>query len=801
MGFIKKLFLSGKKEEDNVDEEVIEDSIETDNEYSIDVDDNNEDAVVIDKPLEITDEESKEDKEEINDEPTQPRNFKYLRDLIHSGVKEIVLDADIVLEESDYYIHLNVDDLIIDGNGHTIDAKGASHIFYNTANNVLLKNIIFKNGYTESDFAAINNIGVLTVSGCTFTGNTAGKYGGAIGNFKDVLHEGVLTVSGCTFIGNTSRYRGGAIYNKGNTLTVYDSTFNENTAEWYGGAIYNDRGTLTVYDSTFSENTTERDGGAIKTRGNFKLFNCVFSNNASPKSIIYNEESLQCFNCNFMSNHAPNIIVNSGDSANFSISRGEFKDNDIKESIIFNNGKSGTVEKTIFEKHPFNTIINKSNLILINPKIKDGGKLILNEMYILIRKSSERLENKIYGEGIVENESKFEFKEFDFTYLDKKIHENKTKEIILEEDISFENYEIDYYEGGIELDIDNLVIDGNGHSIDAQDKTRIFYCTGKNITIKNLILKNGHSHKNYDNPFNDNGGAIKINHDANLTIKNCKFINNTSEWNGGVISNSGELTVSDSTLTENMAKWIGGAIENSWGTVTVSGSTLHGNSAQGHGGAIYNDGGTLTVYDSTLTENTSQDGGGAIHNFYNGVLTVSDSTLAENTAQGDYSSGGAIENSGGTVTVSGSTFTGNIAERSGGAMDNDSKGELTVSGSTFTGNTAKVDGGAIGNSKSGELTVFDSLLIGNIAERDGGAIYNNGELTVSDSTLTGNTADYGGAIYNWKGTLTVSGSTLDGNTAEKHGGAIYLDNDSKKYESNNCTFKENKPNDVYEEKD
>ena len=63
-----------------------------------------------------------------------PKNFKYLDDLIHSGVKEIVLDSDIVLsdsEESEYEggIKLDVDDLTIDGNGHTIDAQGKARIF------------------------------------------------------------------------------------------------------------------------------------------------------------------------------------------------------------------------------------------------------------------------------------------------------------------------------------------------------------------------------------------------------------------------------------------------------------------------------------------------------------------------------------------------------------------------------------------------------------------------------------------------------------------------------------------------
>lgn len=56
------------------------------------------------------------------------KNFKYLDDLIHCGEKEIILDLDIVLDKNEIGkykdgIKLDIDDLIIDGNGHAIDAK------------------------------------------------------------------------------------------------------------------------------------------------------------------------------------------------------------------------------------------------------------------------------------------------------------------------------------------------------------------------------------------------------------------------------------------------------------------------------------------------------------------------------------------------------------------------------------------------------------------------------------------------------------------------------------------------------
>lgn len=52
-----------------------------------------------------------------------------------------------------------------------------------------------------------------------------------------------------------------------------------------------------------------------------------------------------------------------------------------------------------------------------------------------------------------------------------------------------------FFEGGIELDEDNLTIDGQNHVIDANNLSRIFYITGKNITLKNIIFKNGMFYK------------------------------------------------------------------------------------------------------------------------------------------------------------------------------------------------------------------------------------------------------------------------------------------------------------------
>lgn len=144
-----------------------------------------------------------------------------------------------------------------------------------------------------------------------------------------------------------------------------------------------------------------------------------------------------------------------------------------------------------------------------------------------------------------------------FKDLDDLIH-GGAKEIVLDFDIVLGDGEESEYEDGIRLDVDDLTINGNGHSIDGNRKARIFHCTGKNITIKNITLKNG-------------------------------FI----KGSGGAIHNTGEIKITESTLLDNMAEYYGGAIENN-GSLTIAESTLKDNMAE-HGGALDNFVGSLTI--------------------------------------------------------------------------------------------------------------------------------------------------------------------------------------------------------------
>ena len=841
------------------------------------------------------------------------KNFKWLDDLIHSGKKEIVLDHDVVLdygEEDKYFegIRLDIDDLIIDGNNHSIDACGKTRIFVCCGENITIKNVNLKNGFYEVRGGAIYNNNVLTIEKSTLTDNVSEYGGGAIYNENGILtvvksifnknttrssgggaifnNDGKLSVTKSFFNENTSKGKGGAIYNLNKIvqekldeweenfdgviynpdsissiigsefnnncagdggaiynvdakLEVSDSILNENKVKGHGGAIRNekgdftlsksklikneangkhvsdggaidnDKGKFTISDSILNENSSKMTGIIRNSRGYLKMLDCKISKNNSYEYIICNSNytsglitafnSLEIQNCIFEENYSSRVIVNSDEKSNLGIFYGEFIENNIEESIIYNEGKSCIINKTVFKSNNdlSNIIINKSDLTLINPKLND--KTLLNEGHVLIKKSPQDLENKIVGEGTIEVDTNIipHEQNFDFGYLDKKIHESDTKEIILDEDICLETYESDFYEGGIELDIDGLVIDGNGKTIDGKDESRIFIVTGDNITLRNITFKNGCSYHSYNNKLNNHGGVIRLNYKNKLTIENCKFINNSSEENGGAIYNRGMLTLSESEFNNNKAK-SGGAIYVEYNELTIENSLITENQVKNMGGAIYNNA-LLRIKKSTISENMSKSfGGGAIHN--TGVLTIDESRLNNNkttTPYADYG-GGSIENDGGELTIADSDFIRNEGSR-GGAIFNSNDGKLTIENSLIAENSGN-SGGALFNNEKGALTVSKSVLSENIADF-GGAIFNDGggRLTISQSLLNKNKTKryHGGAIFNKDCMLIISETTISENIADRDGGAIFC-KVKERLQLDNCIFKDNKPNDVSE---
>ncbi|NLR94382.1 fibronectin type III domain-containing protein [Flammeovirga agarivorans] len=166
------------------------------------------------------------------------------------------------------------------------------------------------------------------------------------------------------------------------------------------------------------------------------------------------------------------------------------------------------------------------------------------------------------------------------------------------------------------------------------------------------------------------GGAMALSQDAQVVIKNSRFVSNTSSYDGGAIffnSNNGEikLTISQSYFASNTAVNNGGAIgvianKKNPSSVKIINSTLYNNSADNNGGAVSiasTGTGSLelinaTVYGNITTNSFGQAGGLRVNNV-NYITNLYNTILFENV----YSSGETIVESDLQVTSPVNVYT------------------------------------------------------------------------------------------------------------------------------------------------
>ena len=688
----------------------------------------------------------------------------------------------------------------IDGKGHTIDARDLGRIFsIGEGFTVTLTNATLINGKADKG-GAIYNDGSLTLSDVKLSDNAADSYGGAVFNnghlvvgdsvfdSNDVLnrgsasvdyggaaiynwYDGVLTVSGSNFTNNIKNYKNGdrlvgAIATIGDA-TISDSYFVNNAGRW-GGAIStsgyliagDDVNTLTVSGSTFKENGGLYGAGIFVAGSDFTVSDCVFDKNSA-----FGKGDMTPNN----NNGAAIVVTDTGKDITGAITGSNFTNNKaqyggaiyicegniaISDSLFENNSadvEGGAIDIDSAINNPVVTVEN-SKFVNNTPQAIHNSK----ELHLGIETFTD-LQNAIdLVDGI----------------------------LTLDSDIVMTDDEAAGFVGGVAINKD-IVIDGKGHTISAEDLGRIFSIgEGFTVTLTNATLINGKA---------DKGGAIY--NDGSLTLSDVKLSDNAADSYGGAVFNNGHLVVGDSVFDSNdvlnrgsASVDYGGAAIYNWydGVLTVSGSNFTNNIKNYKNGdrlvgAIATIG-DATISDSYFVNNAGRWGGAISTSGYLiagddvNTLTVSGSTFKENG--GLYGAGIFVWGS--DFTVSDCVFDKNTASGKGNMTPNNNNGaaiEVTdtnkaiagiITGSKFTNNKAQY-GGAI-DICEGNIKITDSEFVNNSADVEGGAIdintvNGNPEVSISDSKFINNSASYGGAIVNVKD-LTVRNTEFVNNTPD-----------------------------------
>ena len=727
----------------------------------------------------------------------------------------LTLDSDIAMTDDEAAGFVNGvainKDIVIDGKGHTIDAKNLGRIFsIGEGFTVTLTNATLING-KATEGGAIYNDGSLTLSDVKLSDNAADSYGGAVFNNGELVvsdsvfdsndivnrgsasvdyggaaiynwYDGVLTVSGSNFTNNIKNYKNGdrlvgAVATIGDA-TISDSCFVNNAGRW-GGAISasgyliagDDVNTLTVSGSTFKENGGLYGAGIFVAGSDFTVSDCVFDKNTAfgKGDMTPNNNNGAAIEVTDTNKAIAGIITGSNFTNNkaqyggaIDICEGNIK---ITDSIFVNNSadvEGGAIDINTVNGNPEVSI---SGSKFINNSASYGGAIVnVKDLTVrnteFVNNTPDAIFNYVgFGGNLdlgIEN----------FTDLQNAIG-LVTGTLTLNQNVVMTDDEAANFVNGVIIN-KNIRIDGKGHTIDAKNLGRIFEIDGGfAVTLTNVTLTNGNATV---------GGAIY--NFGNLDLVHVNFVNNTAKYGGAIMNYAYGLVLDDSTFTNNTAK-IGGAIYNSADCFVVGNSTFANNTATSNGGVIFNYGIGFVVGNSTFVNNSAADGAGAILNGGRGFV-VGNSTFVNNTAT---SKGGAIYNYGIGFVVGNSTFANNTAEDAGAVYN---EGDNSVVGnSTFVNNTATSIGGAIIN--NGKLVVDNSAFEDNAANYYGGAIFNRDDLQVTNSAFDGNdilvrniramdNVDHGGAaIYNWKnGKLDISKSNFTNNIKNYKNGNLLV---------------------------
>ena len=616
----------------------------------------------------------------------------------------------------------------------------------------------YKNG--DNLVGAITTIGNATVSGSNFV-NNSGRWGGAISATGAELRKNssTLTVSNTIFKDNSALYAG-AVYIWGSNYNIADCVFDNNTAfgkgnmtpnNNNGGALvvsqvsrFNEPITGTISGSKFTNNKAQYGGAAYFNKGFVTITDSVFENN---------------------------VATAEGGAVDFSHAS-------VKDLVVSINNSSFVGNKAPVAGAIFTNVdskITNSNFIN-NSAAKIGGAICnVNDLTV---ENSKFVNNTPQA---IHNSKELHLGIETFTDLQNAI-DLVDGILTLDSDIAMTDDEAAGFVNGVAINKD-IVIDGKGHTISAEDLGRIFSIgEGFTVTLTNATLINGKA---------DKGGAIY--NDGSLTLSDVKLSDNAADSYGGAVFNNGELVVSDSVFDSNdivnrgsASVDYGGAAIYNWydGTLTVSGSNFT-NNIKNYKNGDYLVGAVATIGDATISDsyfvNNAGRWGGAITTSGAliagddvNTLTVSGSTFKENG--GLYGAGIFVWGS--DFTVSDCVFDKNTASGKGNMTPNNNNGaaiEVTdtnkaiagiITGSNFTNNKAQY-GGAI-DICEGNIKITDSEFVNNSADVEGGAIdintvKGNPEVSISGSKFINNSASYGGAIVNVKD-LTVRNTEFVNNT-------------------------------------
>lgn len=447
--------------------------------------------------------------------------------------------------------------VVIDGNGHTIDGKNLMDHFYISGNNVTIKNLTIAHFKNRNNCPIVwnGNNGVLT--NCSLNENS-GVMGGAIEwNGKN----GVVRNS--NFKNNTAQKIAGAIYIKGENMNVENSTFTNCGSKIVGEAIYV---SPSVKQWKVSGNFNNVNGIVDASKINIKLdfLSKTYETRLNEKNIdlvplLYKAlvtgkanylDSNTLFYGRYINGNTYELVIHRIFADHIIYEKhftfqGVKTPNDICNSLINNQGHMShmLIKKVdIWETGQYNSAIATSSNVLNN---------VLNTIPASERGSLVKALNINFQQTLtISSKATLNPASTGFDVVNINGHGSK----ITGGASSDDEYKFATLKDGKIISISNMTIDSFNTAIENFGGT--YYLNG--VTLSNNKM---------DYMIDRDWGAAIIN-TGECVCNNCSFLNNYAK-NGGAIFNQGTLQINNCKFKDNYAYNEGDNICNGKGGVVI----------------------------------------------------------------------------------------------------------------------------------------------------------------------------------------------------------------------------------------
>lgn len=610
--------------------------------------------------------------------------------------------------------------------GNTASGGGGAAANYNS--DFAMEDCLLADNAAVNGAAFLNISGTASLASSTASGNTA-TLGGAIVN-----GAGLFGLFEDSIVGNTAA-TGGAIYSEGGAVIIQNSLAQGNAAA-VGGAITGLYSGVVVVGSTFAQNYGESQGGAVLFAGDtasvFAATSCMFLENVSMfgAALFLDYASAELSGVFVLNNVATVSGAGVYNIGGLGIDDSFFAGNYSNYGGVVYNAAGMTIAGSTFSQ---------------NIAALQGGVIYGYTNSVFSVSGSEFSENTAG--------------QFGGAFYVSDTAAGTASSSVFSDNVSYYGGAVINYGGFV---VDACVFRANTVAADG----------GAIVSVGSLSLSGSTFGANIAPGA---AGALYVAGESPADVDGCVFDANDAAYGGAAMIEVGSVSISDSMFTANAATVSGGAVYSS-ATASIVGSTMGGNNAA-YGGAFINVGtGSSMIKDTLMSANTASEAGGAIGNSC--MLELENGTFFGNIA----GVGGAVNNEeGASMSDSGSVFDSNSASFAGAVYN---KGSFDAVGSVFTANYSTNSGAAVYN---------DSVFTGsglsfrrNVSAQ--GALFNVGTVTISGSTFSGNNANYGGAIFNTgEGVVVLDDVLFDANEAIL-GGAIY---NERSMSIGNATFSNN----------